>query len=138
MFNQTLKRLLALSSILALLFAQLAVAAYACPATGGAANVLAAASDDAMHSAMPGCEMNTSTGEKRDSNPNLCLQHCQAGEQSVQTLPHLPVPAFAAISALTVLEPVLVQTIDALQSRTAWSVQVPLPPPLVRFGVLRI
>jgi hypothetical protein len=120
-------------SVIAVLFTQLAVAAYACPAVEGPASVIAAASADAMRAAMPGCEMNEVAG-----NPNLCLQHCQAGDQSVQTLPHIAVPPLGAISALSILEPVPTRTgIDATPG-TAWAIHVPLPPPLIRFGVLRI
>jgi hypothetical protein len=133
MFRQTFKRLIARMSATAVLFTQLAVAAYACPAVEGPAAVMAAASADAMHAAMPGCEMNEAAG-----SPNLCLQHCQAGDQSVQTLPHLAVPPLAAISALFVLEPVPIRTGTDVTPATAWAIHVPLPPPLIRFGVLRI
>jgi hypothetical protein len=133
MFRQTFKRLIARMSVAAVLFAQLAVAAYACPAVEGPAAVIAAASVDAMRAAMPGCEMKDAAG-----NPNLCLQHCQAGDQSVQTLPHLAVPPVVAISALSILEPVATLTGTDATPATAWAIHVPLPPPLIRFGVLRI
>lgn len=133
MFSQTLKRLIAQAAVTVLLFAQLAVAAYACPAIDGPAGVIAAANAEAMHTAMPGCDMG-----KSDSNPNLCLQHCQAGDQSVQTLPHIAVPALAAVPALSFVEPVLTPMSTAVALKTAWFIQVPLPPPLIRFGVLRI
>lgn len=139
MLSQTLKRLIARGAIFTLLFTQLAVAAFACPAINGAAGLVAAiAADDALHSAMPGCEMNSSGQDDRMSNANLCLQHCQSGEQSVQTLPHVAVPPLAAIPSLTVEEPTLVATDDAVLISTAWAVPVPLPPPLARFGALRI
>src|SRR3954465_14595226 len=131
MFRQTFKRLIARVSVTAVLFAQLAVAAYACPAVEGPSAAIAAASADAMRAAMPGCEMNDASG-----TPNLCLQHCQAGDQSVQTLPHL-VP-LAAISALFILEPVATRTGTHATPATARAIDVPLPPPLIRFGVLRI
>jgi hypothetical protein len=75
---------------------------------------------------------------KSDNNPNLCLQHCQAGDQSVQTLSHIAVPPLAAVPVLAILEPVLPPTGTQVALRTAWAIQVPLPPPLIRFGVLRI
>jgi hypothetical protein len=133
MFSQTFKCLIAQAAVTVVLFAQLAVAAYACPTIDGPASVIAAANAEATHAAMPGCDMG-----KNDSNPNLCLQHCQAGDQSVQTLPHLAVPPLAAVPALSILEPVLTQSGTAVALKTAWSIQVPLPPPLLRFGVLRI
>ncbi len=139
MLSQNLKRLIAKAGIFALLFTQLTVAAFACPAIDGAAGLLSALqANDAMHSAMPGCEMNSTGGNERVINPNLCLQHCQTGEQSVQTLPHLAVPALPAIPSLIVVEPAVMQSGDVLRLETAWAVPVPLPPPLARFGVLRI
>jgi hypothetical protein len=133
MFTQTIKRLLAKSVIAAMLFMQLAVAAYACPAVEGPAAVIATViADDAMHAAMPGCEM---TG---NGSLNLCLQHCQAGDQSVQTLPHVAVPAFAAVTTLLVLDPVQPRTGLGITVAFALPERVTSPPPLARFGVLRI
>jgi hypothetical protein len=133
MFTQTFKRLLAKSVIAAVLFTQLAVAAYACPAVEGPAAVIATMiADDAMHAAMPGCEMGD------NDNPNLCLQHCQAGDQSVQTLPHVPVPAFAAVPTHIAIEPVQVFAGPGISVALALPDRVTSPPPLVRFGVLRI
>lgn len=134
MFSQTFKRLIAKAAVAAVMFAQLAVAAYACPTINGPASVIAAArADAAMHAAMPGCGM-----RKSDSNPNLCLQHCQAGDQSVQTLPPVAVPAFAAVSTLTIYEPVVAQADPGITLLSAWPHHATSPPPLVRFGVLRI
>jgi len=120
-------------SVAAVLFTQLAVAAYACPAVEGPAAVIAAASADAMRAAMPGCEMNDSTG-----SPNLCLQHCQAGDQSVQTLPQVAVPAFAAVSLVVVFEPALSEADRGNAPLSASPAHAASPPPLIRFGVLRI
>ena len=120
-------------SVAAVLFTQLAVAAYACPAVEGPAAVIAAASADAMRAAMPGCEMNDSTG-----SPNLCLQHCQAGDQSVQTLPQVAVPAFAAVSLVVVFEPASSEADRGNAPLSASPAHAASPPPLIRFGVLRI
>ena len=134
MAKQMINRAIAICSIAILLFAQMAAAAYACTGTNGAAGLSAAvAAEAAMHEVMPGCEM-----AKGNQNLNLCLQHCQAGDQSVETLPHIHVPALAAVPSLIIVEPAVVLTPGQLQRRTAWSVVVPLPPPLARFGVLRI
>jgi hypothetical protein len=134
MATQMINRAIAICSIAILLFAQMAAAAYACTGTNGAAAFGAAvAAEAAMHQAMPGCEM-----AKGNQNLNLCLQHCQAGDQSVQTLPHVHVPALAAFPSLIIVEFVSALTSGELQRSTAWSVVVPLPPPLARFGVLRI
>jgi hypothetical protein len=79
---------------------------------------------------MPGCQM------ADDENPNLCLQHCTAGSQSVQSASHSHVPAIASIMVLTI-GPV------QLASDTNSVLSVPIereasPPSLVRFRVLRI
>jgi hypothetical protein len=133
MFRQTFKRIIARMSVAAVLFTQLAVAAYACPAVEGPAAVIAATSADAMRAAMPGCEMNDNTG-----SPNLCLQHCQAGDQSVQTLPQVAVPAFAAVSLIVVFEPALSEAGRGNALLPAPPAHAVSPPPLIRFGVLRI
>jgi hypothetical protein len=88
--------------------------------------------DADMHAAMPGCDM------ADNGNPNLCLQHCQAGDQSVQTLPHLAVQMFAAVQSFVVLQPAQtgIETGSAVAS--ALPARVTLPPPLARFGFLRI
>ena len=118
----------------AVLFTQLAVAAYACPAVEGPAAVIAAAGAEAMRTAMPGCEMNDTAG-----TPNLCLQHCQAGDQSVQTLPQVAVPAFAAVSLVVVIvEPALSEARCANAALPELPAPAASPPPLIRFGVLRI
>jgi hypothetical protein len=132
MFTYRLKRLIAKTGMAAVLFAQLAVAAYACPVIAGPANIVAATRADDMHAAMPECEM-------RDTgNPNLCLQHCQAGDQSVQTLAHVEVPAFAAISTLALIERAQLDSITGIAILSALSERETSPPPLVRFRVLRI
>ena len=133
------RRLIASLGIAVLLFTQFAVAAYACSSISGVAGVLsAAASDEAMQMAMPGCEMNAHAGAQRDFNLNLCLQHCKAGDQSVQTLPGISVPPFAALPSFDLVEPVVLSPVAQPHLKTAWAVPVPLPPPLVRFGALRI
>src|SRR5258706_2363965 len=133
MFSQTFKRLIAKARLAAVLFAQFAVAAYACPTLDGPAGVIAAAaSAEPVHASMPGCEI-SDTG-----NANLCLQHCQAGDQSVQTLPHVEVPAFIAISTLVIFAPVLIRADPEITLFSEWSGHILAPPPLARFGVLRI
>jgi hypothetical protein len=133
MFRQTFKRIIARIGVAVVLFTQLAVAAYACPAVEGPAAVIAAASVEAMRTAMPGCEMNDGA-----ATPNLCLQHCQAGDQSVQTLPQVAVPAFAAVSLVVVFEPVLAEAGRGNARLPASPTHAVSPPPLIRFGVLRI
>lgn len=134
MFTRELKRLVARTSIAALLFTQMAVAAYACPVIDGPANVIAAAVAGAeMQAAMPGCDMRDS----EIANPNLCLQHCQAGEQAVQTQAHVEVPAFASISTVLVVAPAPPQYSSGITVASVLPEHA-TPPPLIRFGVLRI
>lgn len=132
MFTRTLKRLTALTGIAVVLFAQLAVAAYACPTIAGPANIIAAAPAGELHAAMPGCEM------LDIGNPNLCLQHCQAGDQSVQTSTPVEIPAFAAFATTAVIELVQLNASAGSTMLSANSERETSPPPLIRFGVLRI
>jgi hypothetical protein len=132
MFTQALKRLIAQTSVVAVLFTQLAVAAYACPAVEGPAKIFSALSAEDMHAAMPGCEMGDS------GNPNLCVQHCQAGDQSVRTTPEVSIPAFAAVSALEIIAPAQLNFHAGITVLSVLTEHATSPPPLVRFGVLRI
>ncbi len=132
MFTRTPKLLIAITSIVAVLFTQLAVAAYACPIVEGPGKIIAAAIAGDVHAAMPDCEM------RETGNPNLCLQHCQAGEQSVQTLSQVEAPPFAAISALAVIEPVQLMADLLVTAESAVLERETSPPPLIRFGFLRI
>ncbi len=127
--SKALRRLAATLGIAAVLFAQLAVAAYACTANAGAERGMPVAAAGVMHAGMPGC------GEPEGGgNPNLCLQHCR---QSVQTAPQGSVQAVSAIP-VAILEPIQPAFSPGI---TVWSV-VPeretSPPPLVRFSFLRI
>jgi hypothetical protein len=72
----------------ALLFAQLAVAAYACPRPDAAA-----ADNREATAAMPGCDEPMGTAALDPAAPNLCAEHCKAGQQSERASPTLGVPA---------------------------------------------
>lgn len=111
----------------ALLFLQIAVAAYACPApVGNGAAALAPAA-----SAMPSCP------GVDDQAPKLCEQHCVVGAQSVDTQPHSTVVA-PVVPLMTVLvRSDLRLTIGPATRGDSLPTTVD-PPPLVRFGVLRI
>jgi hypothetical protein len=89
-FRQMICRLL----IGTLLFAQLAVAAYACPGTSSMAAARAGGSSDAGM-AMPCADMDTAA-------PNLCAEHCRHGQQAADHSPVLmPMPAlFSLLYAL--------------------------------------
>ena len=84
-------------TIFSLLFAQLALASYACPDLNVAKSV-ATAMDGAQ---MPGCA-NMDVDLKMDP-PGLCHAHCQAGNQSADT-PQVPsVQPFVAAQLTMVL-----------------------------------
>jgi hypothetical protein len=111
----------------ALLFLQLAVTAYACPTPTDQGRSISAAADI---EAMPCQGMD-------QERPKLCEQHCVHDSQSVDTQPH------SAVSVpLLPLLAVVVQSDAHFATgscvRGASLVAVVDPPPLVRFGVLRI
>ena len=111
----------------ALLFLQIAVAAYACPTLVNDGGAALAHADAAMPSC-PGMD---------DQVPKLCEQHCVVDAQSVDTQPHSTVTA-PVVPLMTVLVPSdLRLTIGPAIRGDSFSTVVD-PPPLVRFGVLRI
>jgi hypothetical protein len=120
--KRLVRRITACFAIAALAFAQLAVSAYACPMPMTEAQTLAS------ESSADACEMS--------GNSNLCERHCDYGASSVQSSPAaaiapelVPVPWRAApFVALSFSVPV-----------REWLPPARIePPPLVRFGVLRI
>ena len=87
-----------------LLFAQLAIAAYACPPQ------LQALADAAIaqQQEMPGVNCEQMAGPADDAAPNLCAEHCRFGEQlGAQPLPQ-PLPALMV--SLYVLPPTPAET----------------------------
>ena len=111
----------------ALLLLQLAVAAYACPTLVNA-NAAALMHADAAMPSCPGTD---------DQLPKLCEQHCIVDAQSVDTQPHSVIVAPVA-ALMTVLAPSdLRLTIGPAIRGDPFPTAVD-PPPLVRFGVLRI
>ena len=131
MFVRAFQRLAATIGIAAMMFSQLAVAAYACPElTGQTVNVQAAMADHQPSTMAGDCEMLDA------NNPNLCQQHCQIGNQTVTGATH--VVSMAMPILLTVVEPL--QPASALQLITlpVLREREPGPPPLIRFQVFRI
>ena len=110
----------------ALLFLQLAVAAYACPFVSGGATAPAEAA-----LAMPSCP------GMDDQVPKLCEQHCVVDAQSVDTQPHSVIIA-PVLPLMTVLVPSDLRLTIGPAIRGDSFPTVVDPPPLVRFGVLRI
>jgi hypothetical protein len=128
---RALHQLVAKIGIAAVFLTQLAVAAHACPVLTGLDHSRSVAAAGAGHASMPGCE-------KADrANPNLCLQHCQAGTQSAESAPQLPMPAAATI-VLTVIEAVQPVAGFGITALSVLPEHETSPPPLVRFRVLRI
>ena len=89
--------------MLAVLFTQLATAAYACPMLGVAVEQGAASADEEV---MPCAAMMTgAAGVMLDAEqPGLCLQHCQGGSQTIDQSNPASVPAPALLPTLTVRE----------------------------------
>ena len=89
-----------------LLFAQLAVAAYACPwlAAPQASETALESGGATMSAQMPGCD--GMVGATDPEAPNLCAEHCKQGMQSDQasTLT-VPTALLKALYAITPLPP---------------------------------
>ena len=123
--KRLVRRITACFAIAALAFAQMAVSAYACPMPMTEAQTLASES-----SADP-CEMS--------GNSNLCERHCDYGASSVQAS---PVPNSARWRRIAWPVPWRAAPFVALSFSVPVREWLPPariePPPLVRFGVLRI
>ncbi|MGR4867839.1 hypothetical protein ACIPRI_03100 [Variovorax sp. LARHSF232] len=94
-----------------LLFAQLAVAAYACPALSQAradstAAVVVRQQQQPQDMAGMNCEQ--MAGPADEAAPNLCAEHCRFGQQ--QGVQPLPQPLPALLVALYVLAPAPAET----------------------------
>lgn len=120
--TRLVRRIAACFAIATLAFAQVAVSAYACPKDmpDGVHQASVASAND--------CDM--------PATPNLCERHCDYSASSVQWSPA------PAITAELVAMPWRVEPFVALPfTPTARERLLPIriePPPLVRFGVLRI
>ena len=131
MLTRAFQRLIAKIGIAAVLFTQLAVAAYACPALMNEDESAPAAMANDQHAAMPCCEA-LETGIS-----NICLQHCQAGYQSVQSAPQVMIPPVATMP-LAIIEPVQPVSGPGVTVLSALLERETSPPPLLRFRFFRI
>lgn len=105
-----------------LLFAQMSIAAYACP--GLTASIAPQANVSAMPADMVGCDQMMAHGDK--ALPNLCAEHCHQGQQSDQTqVPALP--AMLLISLYTIDS--MVTAIQSQQPGLSEHVPLAAPPP---------
>lgn len=120
--------LAALLAVFALVFAQLAVSAHACEPRESKAPGEVTAHHEACHEMAP--------EDQAPATDNVCFEHCQYGDASVDNSP--PAPA-AVDSAGPVLR--LAQVAPASAGlRPAWRLAPAAapPPPAILFGVLRI
>jgi hypothetical protein len=125
--SRTERKTIAWVCLSALLFLQFTVAAHACPTR---------VDGDTPTSAGAAAAGRPCQGMDQE-RPKLCEQHCIQASQSVDTQPH------SALSAPVLpLIAVIVPAKSFLPARArfcdAWLATVVDPPPLVRFGVLRI
>lgn len=107
-----------------LLFAQMSIAAYACP--GLTSSMAYQATVSAMPADMAGCDQMMAHGDK--TFPNLCAEHCHQGQQSDQT----QVPALPAMLLISLYAVDSMATASPLQ-QPRLAEHVPLaaaPPPL--------
>lgn len=114
MMTRALRRIVCRALIGVMLFAQLAVAAYACPdlaslarpaeassslaaaARDGAASPGAAMADMAIGGLIANCDQ--MPGSLDEASPNLCAEHCRYGQQSDQTAtPTVPVVVLSSL-----------------------------------------
>lgn len=118
----------ALITMFSLLFAQLAVAAYACPDLASAAMAAKAAQD-----AMPGCA-NMEMGQ-----PGLCQAHCTNGHQSLDTPANPPIASFVPSRLMAVL-PALEVPVPAtpVQAGLPLLTRATAPPLAIRHCCFRI
>lgn len=116
-----------------LLFAQAAVASYACPSLSGMDSVALSATLS-MSSMPPGCD------EVDPDATNLCAEHCRQGQQSVDTA---ATPAMSA-GIPTLLYAIPIETQHALGSGRSFPapdasvVAAPEPPHSILHCVFRI
>jgi hypothetical protein len=123
------RRLTAWLGLGTLLFLQFAVAVYAC--TGLAKDDVDAPTAAAIaHSHNP-CR----SSEQQPSK--LCEQHCLRAVQSVDTQPN-NVPTVPHLPLIAVFDRLDVHALSKCDPQHAWLPTAVDPPPLVRFGVLRI
>lgn len=122
------RALAALLAVFALVFAQLAVSAHACEQRESPAPGEVTTHQEGCHEMAP--------ADQAPATDNICFEHCQYGDASVDNSP--PAPA-AVDSAGPVLRIVQVAHASA-DLRPAWRLAPAAapPPPAILFGVLRI
>lgn len=126
--SQFNKRVVSLWLLLAMVFTQLAVSAYACPMMAAAvrAEATAAAANDS-----PCCD------HQDLAQPGLCQKHCQNGQQNVNDSP-VPLPPLAGAPAFAVAVPVYQVASFATTSLFPPLLRATSPPLSIRNCCLRI
>jgi hypothetical protein len=118
-----MRRIAAFTAMAALVFAQLAVSAYACPAQAGQPAIAAS-----VPAAMDDCH--------EVATPNLCERHCDYGSSSVANCaPSMPAMHAGVFHVRIHLAESLPPSREYLDRQQLASHP---PPPLVLHGVLRI
>ena len=132
MFTRAFKRLIAKIGIAAVLFAQVTVAAYACPGLAdmqrGAPAAMATGQQSTTHGDCQGMDTD---------NPNLCRQHCNDGDQSFQGAPHVTIFPLMTMP-LVIVEPLQPVSARGVISLPGLLERATAPPPIIRFRVFRI
>ncbi|HKX42583.1 MAG TPA: hypothetical protein VJO99_15610 [Burkholderiaceae bacterium] len=139
-FTRALTRQLCRMLAGVLLFAQFAVAGYACPGLSGmramASGVMAEGAEmaEAKSTAMsPGCD------QIDPGAANLCAEHCRYGHQSADTAPaSLPIAPVPALLYLLPLEPVSLPGHARARPAPDPVLAVPPPPHAILHCVYRI
>lgn len=103
-----LKRLICRLMVGVLLFAQMAVAAYACPGASSVVSTARQTTTQAMSDDMlPACHQMMAERAGKGAGeavPNLCVEHCRYGQQSDQTwTPALPVAVLNSLYVVAAL-----------------------------------
>lgn len=125
--------LTALVALFGMLFMQLAVASYACPALQAGHGAGAGATSQAPMPSMPGCD------EPDPGNPALCQAHCQDAKSSLDKPQVSPVAQAAAIvsAILTPFDPWMPVSIIVFASDSSLQ-RITSPPISIRHCCLRI
>jgi hypothetical protein len=144
--TRAVRRLICRGLIGLLLFTQLAVASYACPAlapTGVPAQAdvqadgaisndpgaqrrgMASMSADASAAHMITCDQMGSPSDQ--ASPNLCAEHCHAGQQSAQV--HVPATPAVALVSLYIVAPTVTEALRPMSATAASVDAVAMAPP---------
>ncbi|MCU0937635.1 MAG: hypothetical protein MUC86_00505 [Burkholderiaceae bacterium] len=124
---RTLGRPIARLMVGVLLFARIAVSAYACTSGAGAAMGGAAGADAAMTMAAASmadpASGNAGHGAMDPAQPNLCAAHCRSGEQNAGAKPLPDLPATSPVS----LYPLAPVTLAVRKRRAVAAAEDPPP-----------